>query len=69
MARIGERNGTPEEMKARGDAFRARVLAKGISLNDFETLAGLSRNQVYRLTKGQRPTAEQQARIDRALKL
>ena len=67
MAKIGERNGTIEEMRARGDALRARLVEKGISLNDFGDLTGLSRNQVYRLTKGQQPTADQQVRIDGVL--
>ena len=68
MSNISSRNGTPEEMKARGEAFRAAVAKSRLSLIDFGAKTGLSRNQMYRLSKGQKPTAEQEVRIDTVLK-
>jgi len=68
MSKIGDRNGTPEEMRTRGDTLRDKIMRSGLSFKDFEQEAELSRNQVYRLLKGQKPTAEQEARILVALR-
>ena len=52
---------------ARAEALRQRIAAAGLTLAEFGRRAGLTRNVVYRLAKGQEPSKDQQAAIERAL--
>ena len=67
MSKIDDRNDSPEEVKARGEALRARIARVGLSLSKFAQKAGLSRHQMYRLTRGQKLTQEQERRLSELL--
>lgn len=51
----------------RAAELRKRIADHGLTLAGFGRKAGLSRNVVYRLTKGGKPTPEQAAKIAGAL--
>jgi predicted transcriptional regulator len=51
---------TEKEQRAR--AFRERLAATGLSITEFQHESGLTRNVVYNLSKGQKPSSAEQAR-------
>ena len=56
-----------KEYEARALEFRRRLREAGISIAEFARRSGLTRNVVYRLSKGQHPKSEQHERIERVL--
>lgn len=49
------------------DDFRARVYSVGLTWAELARRASISRNAMYRLTRGGRPSPSQQAAIDKVL--
>jgi plasmid maintenance system antidote protein VapI len=48
-----------KEQRAR--AFREQLAATGLSITEFQRDSGLTRNVVYNLSKGQKPSSAEQA--------
>lgn len=51
------------EREARAAEFNRRLKATGIGVADFQRRSGLSRNVVYNLSKGQKPSSQEQAKL------
>jgi len=49
------------EREHRAKAFRERLVETGLTITDFQRQSGLTRNVVYNLSKGQKPSSEEQA--------
>ncbi|TAM58898.1 hypothetical protein EPN52_09680 [bacterium] len=56
-----------EQERQRAEAFRRRVAAAGLSFAEFSRRTGISRNIVYRLTKGQKPKPADQTKLEATL--
>lgn len=54
---------TDTEREERARIFRERLAATGLSITQFQRQSGLTRNVVYNLSKGQRPSSPEQARL------
>ncbi|HTV92558.1 MAG TPA: hypothetical protein VMG98_07560 [Verrucomicrobiae bacterium] len=50
---------TEKEQRAR--AFKERLATTGLSITEFQRESGLTRNVVYNLSKGQKPSSVEQA--------
>lgn len=59
---------TTEKREERGMRLRSRMKELDLSPTQLALRTGLSRSQIYRLSKGQEPTPEQQGRLDTALR-
>jgi predicted transcriptional regulator len=57
-----------EEHETRAAALRERIKKAGLTIAEFRRRAGLSRNVAYAISKGREPTADEQRRIDSALR-
>jgi len=57
-----------DEAKMREVALRKRLSELGLSLAEFRRRAGLSRNVVYRLSKGGKPSPDQAAKMEPILR-
>lgn len=55
------------DAKNREDALRKRLTELGLTLAEFRRRSGLSRNVVYRLSKGGAPNPEQADRMNAVL--
>lgn len=53
--------------QSRATALRLRIKQAGLTIAEFQRRSGLTRNVVYALAKGKRPSAEQEKRIDETL--
>jgi plasmid maintenance system antidote protein VapI len=49
------------ESAARAAEFSRRLKMTGLSITQFQRASGLSRNVIYNLSKGQRPSSDAQA--------
>jgi predicted transcriptional regulator len=49
------------ESEARAAEFARRLKATGLRITEFQKKSGLSRNVVYNLSKGQKPSSDEQA--------
>lgn len=57
------------ETKARAEAFAQRLAATGLTKTQFQLRSGLTRNVIYNLSKGQKPSSpDQAAALDNAFK-
>jgi transcriptional regulator with XRE-family HTH domain len=56
-----------EEEELRATEFRRRLAAAGLTLAEFSRKSGVTRNIVYRLTRGQKPKASDQEKIEAVL--
>lgn len=52
------------QAKQRAAQLRQRISAAGLTIAQFQRKSGLTRNVVYALAKGKKPSAQQQAAID-----
>lgn len=60
---------TDSERSERALLFRQRLQATGLGITEFQRRSGLTRNVVYNLSKGQKPSsAEQSSMLDEAFK-
>lgn len=50
----------PGEREARAEEFARQLKATGLTLIEFQRASGLTRNVLYNLSKGQRPSSPQQ---------
>lgn len=57
-----------EEHETRAAVLRERIKKAGLTIAEFRRRAGLSRNVTYAISKGRKPTADEQRRIDSALR-
>jgi hypothetical protein len=48
---------------ARATEFARRLAATGLSKTEFQRQSGLTRNVIYNLSKGQRPSSMEQGRL------
>lgn len=56
------------QSREREMAFRKRLAELGLTLAEFRRRSGLTRNIVYRLSKGGKPSMEQAAKMDAVLR-
>lgn len=49
------------DWRLRSEEFARKLKATGLSITEFQRLSGLSRNVVYNLSIGQKPSSEQHA--------
>jgi|HubBroStandDraft_1064217.scaffolds.fasta_scaffold1201073_2 hypothetical protein len=49
------------EREARAAEFSRRLKATGLTITEFQHQSGLTRNVVYNLSKGQKPSSPEQA--------
>ena len=49
------------ETSARAADFASRLAKTGMNITQFQRASGLTRNVIYNLSKGQRPSSEEQA--------
>jgi hypothetical protein len=58
-----------EERSTRAAEFARRLSATGLSITEFQRQSGLTRNVIYNLSKGQRPSSpEQETKIEDAFR-
>lgn len=60
--------GDEAEAKQRAFDLRKRITAAGLTIAEFRRKSGLTRNVVYALAKGKRPSPHQEAAIEAAFK-
>jgi predicted transcriptional regulator len=62
-SRVHQMDYKDEESAARASALRKRLAERGLTIAEFRRRSGLTRNVVYALSKGKKPSDEQQSKI------